>query len=176
MVTRNRTAPDIFSAATKAVAALFFDGFEQVRSIGVTQAISVHSDIEQAPLVSKSARFYACFVLLRSEMISLLVKAYRGFFKVAIANPSQTDNYPDLWARIQLERAIYACLEWIPSWYTLACDGQNQTVWRLASMPFAPGQTVSIPIQFAAPAPPKLGSWQAPSWLFQIGRAYFGIG
>ena len=169
------TAPPLFIAATQAVGALFEDGFYEIRDAGVTHAISAHSEIEQAPVTSKSARFYTRFVPLRNEMITLLTKAYRGFFKVAIANPHQTGANPDLWAQIQLQPALHACLAWIPDWYMLACDGQNQGVRRIGSAPFVPGGTVSFNIQLAAP-PPISAPWQAPSWLFQLSAPLFGVG
>ena len=170
-----QTAPSIFIAATEAVAALFEDGFYQVRNAGVTDAISAHSEIEQAAVASKSVRFYQRFVPLRNEMVSLLSKAYRGFFKVAIANQHQTGDNPDLWAQIQLQPALRACLAWIPDWYMLACDGQNQGVRRIGSAPFVPGGTVSFNIQLAAP-PPISAPWQAPSWLFELSAPLFGVG
>jgi hypothetical protein len=176
MAGTHRTAPVIFIAATEAVADIFADDFGQVHDAGVTDAISAHGEIEQAQVVAKSAFFYRRFVPLRNEMVSLLTKAYRGFFKLAIANPRQTGDSPDHWAQIQLQPAIHACLAWIPSWYMLACDGQNQSVWRVGSVPFVPNQTLSFTIPITAPTPPTPALWRAPSWLFQLSGAFFGIG
>lgn len=176
MTDTSGTAPTLFTTATEAVAALFVEGFGEVRHIGVTHAISAHSEIKDAPVTSKSARFYTRFGPLRNQMVSVLVRAYRGFFRLAIANPKQTESQPDLWAQFQLQPGIQACLQWIPTWYTLACDGQNQSVRRLGSAPVVLGQTISFNIQLTAPPPQPNSSWRAPSWLFQVGLPFFGIG
>jgi hypothetical protein len=174
MAGTHRTTPVILIAATEAVTDLFADDFGQLRDAGVTHAISAYSEIRQAPVAAKSACFYRRFVPLRNEMVSLLTKAYRGFFKLAIANPRQTGDNPDHWARIQLQPALHASLAWIPSWYMLACDGQNQSVLHLGPAPVVPGQTVSFPL--TAPPLPTPSQWRAPSWLFELNGSLFGIG
>src|SRR6266567_3444393 len=138
MAHTNRTAPSIFTSAVEAIAALFEDGFNQLRHAGVTEAIFTHGELEEQLVPSKSVCFYRRFVPLRNEMISLIVNAYRGFFKLAIANPTQTGNDPDLWTRTQLTPAVFVAFVWIHDWYILACEGESQSVQRVASLPFVP--------------------------------------
>jgi hypothetical protein len=172
----NRTPPHIFTSAQNAVGVLFEHDFNQLHDVGVTEAICAHSEIEDAPIFSKSARFYARFTALREQMVSLFVKAYRAYFKLALANPSQTENDPDTWAQIQLRTAVFAAFAWIHDWYILACEGESQSVPRVASLPFIPGQTVSSAIPTTVSPLPSPNSWRAPCWLFNISLALFGIG
>jgi len=58
-------------------------------------------------------------------------------------------------------------MDWIREWYILACEGENESVQNLGQIPFAPGQTVSMPISLTVPPlPPE--SWRAPAWLFEV--------
>jgi hypothetical protein len=74
-----------------------------------------------------------------------------------------------------LQPFISAAFEWIRNWYMLACDGSNQYMQPVGSVPFQPGETASISIPVNPPeiAPPK--SWRAPAWLFAVGPMV-GIG
>jgi hypothetical protein len=138
-------------------------------------ALSAHSEIEQMRGAQKSAIFFRHFLPLRTHMVALLATSYRRYFKVALAQPSQTGGDPDNWAPNQLQPAIHAAREWIHDWYIAACDGENQRLRHVASVQFIPGQTASIPIPTTASAFP-LTRWRAPAWLFGISLPLFGIG
>jgi DNA-binding CsgD family transcriptional regulator len=108
--------------------------------------------------------------------VGLLADAYRRFFKLAVANPPESELDPHEWTLAQLQPAVNLTSEWIRDWYILACDGENQWVQRAGSVPFVPGQNVSITISATAPPSDLPGPWRVPAWLFQISVAYFGIG
>ena len=99
-----------------------------------------------------------------------------GCFKLALAHPRQTGGDPHAWTSVQLQPAIRAAWEWIRDWYILACDGENQYVQHIGTVPFVPGQTVSIPIPLAGPPSPPPESWRAPAWLFAVSIALVGVG
>src|SRR5260370_26894033 len=92
----------------------------------------------------------------------------RRYFKLALAHANQAGSDPDKWAWLQLQPAIRATLKWIHDWYILACDGENQRVRYVGSMPFLSGQTGSLSIPITFPPLPSPTSWLAPAWLFQI--------
>jgi hypothetical protein len=163
MTRASRTQSHVLISAKNAVDALFGNGFAELHSTGATEAIFAHGEIEQALVTSKSSTFYRHFAPLRNGMLALLADAYRRYFKLALAHLSQPGNEPDIWAETQLQPAVWAALEWIRDWYVLACDGP---------VPFVPAQTVSTT---EPPSPPPT-SWRAPSWLFNISLALFGVG
>jgi len=176
MTRASRTPPHIFTSARNAIDALFENEFAELHSTGVTEAIFAHGEIEQAPVALKSVAFFRHFAPLRNGMLVLLADAYRRYYKLALAHVSQPGDDPDFWAQTQLQPAVWAALEWIRDWYILACDGESESVRRVGSVPFAPGQTVSFSISTTAPPLPPPTSWRAPSWLFGISLALFGIG
>lgn len=173
MTRASRTPPHIFTSARNAIDALFENEFAELHSTGVTEAIFAHGEIEQTPVALKSGTFFRHFAPLRKGMLALLADAYRKYFKLALV--SQSGDDPDLWAQTQLEPAVWAALGWIRDWYVLACDGESESVRRVGSVPFVPGQTVSFSIPTTAPPLPPT-SWRGPSWLFEISLALFGIG
>lgn len=176
MTRTNRTPLRTLTPALKAIADLFQDGFAQIHHVGVTQALFAHGEIEQALVASKSISFFQRFVPLRNGMFALLADTYRRYFRLALAHASQTGEDPDIWAQSQLQPCVRAAREWILDWYILACDGESQSVRRVGSLPFVPGQTVSLSIPSTTPSLPPPTSWRAPSWLFGISLALFGVG
>jgi DNA-binding CsgD family transcriptional regulator len=158
------------------VANLCEDAFAKLDHSSGLEAISAHSEIRQRNIQEKSAAFYRSFLRLRTQMIALLADSYRRYFKLALAHPSQAGGDPHEWAWTQLQPALRAALEWIREWYTLACEGQNQTVRQLASVEFVQGGTASLSIPTTAPEVPPPSSWRGPAWLFGISLAYFGFG
>jgi len=139
-------------------------------------ALIAHFEIEVAPVNRKTGLFYLYLVPWRQDLVSLLADSYRRYFKLALAHPRQTGRDPHNWACGQLQPAVSVALEWIRDWYILACDGENQYVRHEGTIPFVPGQTVSLPIPLTAPPFPPPESWRAPAWLFQVSLAFFGVG
>ena len=164
------------ASAQVAVARLCEDALGRLDSSSGTHAIATHSEIEHRQLNEKSAAFYRSLVPLRTEMIGLLADTYRRYFKLALAHRNETGNKPELWAWVQLQSAVRAALEWLRDWYILACDGQSRRVRHLASIDFAPGQTVTAPIPMFDSDPPADKAWRAPGWLFGVSLVFFGIG
>lgn len=143
---------------------------------GDMTVLGAHSEIEQMRGAQKSAVFFRHFLPLRTHLVALLATSYRRYFKVALAQPSQTGGDPDNWAWNQLQPAIDAAWEWMRDWNIAACDGENQRLRRVASVQFIPGQNKSsIPIPTTTATFP-LTPWRAPAWLFGISLPLFGIG
>jgi len=173
---KRRGSIERLGPALKAIGELFEDGFAKLNSWGKAEALMVHSEIERMPVAQKTSPFFRHFVPLRKEMVALLADSYRRCFKLALAHVSQTGRDPDKWAQGHLWPAVCVVLDWIRDWYILACDGENQSVRRLGSMPFVPGQTVSLSIPTTLPPFPLPTSWRAPAWLFGVSIAHYGIG
>lgn len=173
MKTKDGSSDDRLISALEAIGNLLVKELRQTVNAGWSDGLSAHFDIELAPLNDKSARFYRYFVPLRQNLVSVLAENYRRCFKLALAHPHQIERDPHEWALIQLQPAILEFAEWIRDWYRLTCDGAQP----IASTEFVPGQTVSIPIPSIAHQPnPPSDSWRAPTWLFQVSLAGFGIG
>jgi len=175
MTRTNRTLPDTFTSALKAIGDLLEDGFAKIEGSAGTRALIAHAEIEQRHVGQKTGPFYRHFIPLRKNMVGLLAESYRRYFKMALAHPTQTGSEPDSWARSQLQPAVRAALEWIRDWYVLACDGENQRVRHVGSVEFVPGHTVSLSIPTTVPPFPPPTSWRAPAWLFQVSPS-LGIG
>jgi len=165
---------DRFTPALEAVRCLFENGFTTLDSVAGQAALMAHTEIEHVDLSRRKAAFFRHFVPLRQQMVVLLADTYRKYFKLALAHAGTIENYSDLWAWNQLEPAVSAALQWMREWYVLACDGENQSVRRLGSADFAPGETVSLSIPRNVPPLPK--DWRAPAWLFGVSLALFGVG
>jgi hypothetical protein len=148
---------------------------EMSSAIGMT-ALSANSEVERAPVNRKIDAFYRYFLPLRTNLVSLLAGNYRRCFKLALAHPHQVGRDPHQWACGQLQPAVGTVLEWIRDWFILACDGENQSVRRSGTIPFAPGQAVSLSIPLIVPPFPPPESWRAPAWLFQVSIAHVGVG
>ncbi len=176
MTRTNRTLLHNLAPALKAIGELFEDGFAKLNSWAKTEALMAHGEIERMPAGQKTSPFFRHFFPLSKDMVVLLADSYRRYFKLALAHVSQAGGDPDKWAWRQLRPAVGAALEWLRDWYILACDGENRWIRRVGSMPFVPGQTVSLPIPTTVPpfSPPT--SWRAPAWLFGVSIAVFGIG
>lgn len=166
---------DIFVRAVQAVGDLFEDAFIKFDSYSQAQAHMAYFEIERMPVGQKASAFHRHFLPMRKELISLLAESYRRFFKLALAHASALGTSADMWTQVQFQPALRPALEWIREWYILACDGENQQLRRIGSMPFLPGQTVSMPIPTAVPPLPPSASWRAPVWLFQV-SPLVGIG
>ena len=165
-----------FSQALEAAGKLWVRGFEQLSNSSTNVALVALAEIQSARAAEKSGIFYRHFLPLRREAVALLAEAYRRCFKLAVANPRESKLDPHKWTLEQLQPAVNLTFEWIRDWYILACDGENQWVRRAGSVPFDPGQTVSISIPASASPSDLPGSWRVPAWLFQISVAFFGFG
>jgi DNA-binding CsgD family transcriptional regulator len=154
--------------AVQAVGDLFEDAFIKLDSSSQIEALMAHSEIERMPIAQKASTFHRHFLPLRKELVTLLAGSYRRFFKLALAHTNALGTSAEMWAQAQLQPALRAALGWIREWYMLACDGENQRLRRVGSMPFVPGQTASLSISSTAPPFPPSTSWRAPAWLFAI--------
>jgi hypothetical protein len=174
MTRTNRTLYTL-TPALKAIGALFEDGFVKLKSFGEMEALTAYGEIEKAPVYHKTGPFFRHFLPLRKDIVVLLADSYRRCFKLALAHVSQAGGDPDKWVWGELQPAVRVVLDWIRDWYILACDGENQSVRRVGSMPFVPGQTVSLAIPTTVfPFPPPT-CWRAPAWLFAV-SPFFGFG
>ena len=166
---------DRFTPALGAIQNLFEAGFTTLDSEAGRVALIANTEIEHADTARKQAAFFRHFAPLRQRMIALLAETYRKYFKLALAHASTAEDAPENWAWVQLQPAVAAALVWMREWYVLACDGENQTVRHIGSVPFAPGQTVSLSVPTNVP-PLSTASWRAPAWLFGVSIVFFGIG
>jgi DNA-directed RNA polymerase specialized sigma24 family protein len=156
-----------FTPALDAISSLAQRDLDESFHGGQMAAVIAHDEIELAPINRKSAIFYQYFLPLRGKLISLLADSYRRYFKVALAHRREAGASPEQWAWNHLQSAVGLTMEWIRDWYILACDGENQSVRHTGQIPYAPGQTVSLPIPLTVPPlPPE--SWRAPAWLFAV--------
>ncbi len=170
------TTPDSLTRALEAIGNLTLQGLNEIFSGGQITGLAAHTEIEVRPVSQKSGVFYRHFVPLRMGIVAVLTDNFRRYFKLALAHSRQTGRNPEQWAWTQLQPAVGATLDWIRNWYILACDGENQYVRRAGSTEWVPGQTVSFPVPLAVPPFPPPQSWRAPSWLFEVSAALFGIG
>lgn len=161
--------------AVRAVGDLFEGAFTNLDNSSQIEALTAHSEIERRPVGQKASAFHRHFLPLRKELITLLAESYRRFFKLALAHASALETSVDMWTQVQLQPALRVALHWIREWYILACEGENHQLRHLGSMPFIPGQTVSMEIPTAVPPLPPSASWHAPAWLFEV-SPLLGIG
>lgn len=145
-----------------------------MKNEGDMTAVVVHGEIEHAAVARKSSIFYGRFIPLRTQAVMLLAQTYRHCFKLALAHPRETGPSAHEWAWIQIQPIVHLMFEWLRDWYVLACDGQNQWVRHAESIPFVPGETVSLSIPTMA-LPLNPAPWCAPSWLFEIFFPLTGI-
>ena len=135
-----------------------------------------HAQIEHAPIAKKNITFFHHFIPLRNDVIALLTDTYRRFFKVALAQASGAGFEPDEWAQMLLQPTLKVAKDWMVDWYILACDGENESVRHVGTIPYVQGHTATIQVPAVAPPFPPRNSWRAPAWLFRASLAIFGIG
>jgi hypothetical protein len=174
MTPRKAQVNAALAAPLEAVANLCEHAFAQLDNASSLQAIATHSATRQGSGQDKKAAFYRAFWPLQSQMIGVLGQTYRRYMRLALAHANKLGVDPATWAGLQLLPAVNAALYWMRDWYILACDGENQRVRHLATVPVVPGAEASISLS----APPPLDSmpWRAPAWLFGISLAMFGVG
>lgn len=170
------TRKNTFTAALEAIADLCQDKFVKLDSAAGMAGLVAHSEIKRAEKGQKKAVFLQHFLPLRAQMVQLLAQSYRQYFKLALSHPSQTGGDSDHWAWTQLQPFLRAAIEWIREWYVLACEGENQSLRQLGSMPIVQSGTISFSIPTAVPPLPPVTSWRAPAWLFGISLTFFGVG
>jgi hypothetical protein len=175
MRAKNYTPDDKFTSALEAISNLLLPELEEILRGGWSAALAANSEIKIRPITQRTGPFHRHYLPLLKELASLLAGSYRRYFKLALAHPQQSGTDPHEWALHQLEAAVGVTLEWIPNWYMLACDGSNQYMQPVGSVPFQPGRTVSIPISLNLPEIVSPESWRAPAWLFAVGPVV-GIG
>lgn len=170
MKARRDTSRNTLTLALEATGNLLLQELNKIFYTGGMDAQSAHAEIELAPISRKPGIFYRHLVPWRKNLVSALATSYRRYFKLALAHPRETESVPDQWAWQAVQPAIITTLEWIRDWYILACDGENQYVQEVASasVPFVPGETVSIPIPLTATPSLSAKSWRAPAWLFEV--------
>jgi len=166
---------DRFTAALSAIQNLFVSEFSVIDSESGRDALLANTEIEHEDNMRKKAAFFRHFLPPRQRMIALLAETYRKYFKLVLANARTTEVAPEVWAWSQLQPAVFAALVWMQEWYVLACDGENQSVRHVGSVPFVPGQTFSISVPTNVP-PLSTSCWRAPAWLFGVSVALFGVG
>jgi DNA-directed RNA polymerase specialized sigma24 family protein len=164
----NRTPNDDLASALEAVINLWMGDFARLKySSGMAGTIA-HSEIERLPFTERTGPFYRNLIPLRTAVVRLLTDSYRQYFKIALAHHVETGSNLDEWAWDQLQPALHTSLEWLVDSYMLVCDGSNQWVRPLATIPFRPGEEVSFSIPTVVPPCPPLKSWRAPAWLFGV--------
>jgi predicted DNA-binding protein YlxM (UPF0122 family) len=175
-MTRVNNAPlPTFTSALKAIVALWEDAYAKLDHLSDSEGFRACLEIRELHFGQRTAAFFRYFIPLRKQMVALLAESYRRYFRLALAHAKQTGVDPDQWARSQLQPAVSAALQWIRDWYILACDGENQRVWHLASFEFVPGQISSLPIPTRIPPFLPPASWRAPAWLFVVSMS-LGVG
>ena len=167
------TTLDTFSSPLEAIHRLCTDEYNKLDNATVMIGLKTHSDIKNAPVGQKSGFFYRSFLPLREQMVTLLANSYRRLLKLGLSHASRIRINPDHWAWTQLQPALYTVVKWAHEWYRLACDGENQSIRILVSMPVTQSgaTTISLPASI-----PQLPPWFAPSWLFGVSLAFYGIG
>jgi hypothetical protein len=169
------TPNDKFTSALEAINNLLLPELDAIFTGGWSAALAANSEIKIRPISLRTGPFHSHLVPLLKDLAALLAGTYRRYFKLALAHPQQTGRDPHEWALHQLEAAVSVTLEWIRNWYMLACDGSNQYMQPVGSVPFQPGQTVSMSIPLKPPEIASPESWRAPAWLFAVGLVV-GIG
>jgi hypothetical protein len=165
---QNRILIQKLNRALQAIVELFEREFADHQSLSWNEAFEAKFEFTQTPIPRRLMAFHRRFVPLRRQMVEFLSTTYRAFFKVALAHESQIGIDPDVWAQVQLQPAIELVLDWIPEWYVLACDGENESMRHHGSVPYTPLQTVSFSIPLQVDPRPPLKSWRAPVWLFGV--------
>lgn len=160
--------PSRLTLAIDATMKLWREGFETLIQESQSRAQFVHTEIESLSINQRAPRFYGTFVPLLETLVAIFVDAYRHFFRMALAHPRECGPDAHAWACGQLQGGLGPVGEWIRDWYALACDGENQYVQRVASIPFVPGETVSASILISSPPSFDAKSWRAPAWLFAV--------
>jgi hypothetical protein len=155
--------------AVEATQKMFWQRFLELQQQSTVQALAVHSEIEVLAIGSKNARFYGRFLPLLMNSAQIFAEAYRRYFKLALANPQECKPSPDEWACIQLRESMGVAFDWLSNWWVLACDGENQHVRLAASVPFVPGENVSVssPTILTSDSQPRTW-WCAPCWTFVV--------
>jgi hypothetical protein len=175
MKTKNDNPDDRFASALIAINNLLSPELDAILTGGWSAALAANSEINIRPIGQRKGPFDRHLLPLLKDLASLFASTYRRYFKLALAHPQQSGSDPHEWALHQLERAVGMTLEWLRNWYMLACDGSNQYVQPVGSVPFQPGQTVSTSILLNPPEIASPESWRAPAWLFAVGPIV-GIG
>jgi hypothetical protein len=145
---RTKNVDNRFKLALEATGNLLLPELEAVLRGGWSAALAANSEIQIKPIRQRMGPFYRHLVELLKNLASLHASAYRRYFKLALAHPQQSGPDPHEWALHQLDAAVGVTLEWICSWYVLACDGPNQY----------------NPVEIDSRE-----SWRAPAWLFGVG-------
>lgn len=143
---------------------------------GTMAASSAHAQIENLPAPRRAAALYRELARWRRDLVCLLADAYRRYVRLALAHAAGLPHDPAGEAWLWLQPAVQAGVAEMRQWFMLACDGENESVRHIGTMAAAPGETVSLPIPAAAPAPPPASVWRAPSWAFLVFPAATGIG
>ncbi|PYT28872.1 MAG: hypothetical protein DMG58_17560 [Acidobacteria bacterium] len=157
-----------FTLALEAIGNLLLPELDEILRDGWSAALAANSEIKIRPISQRTGSFYRHLVPLLKDLASLLASTYRRYFKLALAHPQQSGPDPHEWALHQLGAPVGVTLEWIRNWYILACDGSNQYMQLVTSVPFEPGQTVSMSISLKPPEIASPESWRAPAWLFEV--------
>ena len=168
MKSQNDIPDNRFTAALEAIDKLTTRELDGIFHNGTMAAVIAHDEIALAPINGKLGIFYRHLVPIRNNLVSTLASTYRRCFNLALAHPHETGNSPDQWACTVIQPAITTTLEWFRDWYILACDGENQYVQKVGTVPFVPGETVSISLPLTHSPLPAAKSWCAPAWLFQV--------
>ena len=148
---------------------MFWQRFVEFQQESIVRALAVHREIEALAVGSRNARFYAQFMPLLMNSAQILVEAYRRYFRLALASPQECGPNPDEWACNQLREGIGVAFDWLTNWWVLACDGENQHVRLVASIPFVPGEAMSVSIPTSLPPGSKPRTWWcAPCWTFVV--------
>jgi len=175
MRAKNDAPSDKFASALEAIRSLLHPELDEILRGGWSAALAANSEIKIRPIEQRSGAFNRHFIPLLKDLASLFAGTYRRYFKLALAHPQQVQGDPHDWALQQFDAAVGVTLEWIRDWYILACDGSNRYMQPVASVPWQPGQTVSVPIPLNTPEIVSAKSWRAPAWLFAVGPMV-GIG
>lgn len=168
MKSENNPPDSSVTAAVEAIDNLAWRELDEIVHRGQVDAMFAHDEIGLALINQRSGIFYRHFAPIRNQLILLLANSYRRYIKVALVHRREIGSHADQWALHAIQPAIQTAVEWLRDWYILACDGENQHIQKVGSVPFVPGETVSIPIPLTAPPLPPPQSWRAPAWLFQV--------
>jgi hypothetical protein len=161
-------SPSCLILAMEATANLSNKDFDEFREKSQSDALFVHSQIETLLTNQRAARFYSVFGPLLQNLVKIFIDTYRRLFRLALANSLECGSKPHDWACNQLQGGIAPVAEWILDWYALACDGENRSVQRAATIPFVPNETVSASISTSSSPLFDAKSWLAPAWLFAV--------
>jgi hypothetical protein len=161
-----------FAQSIEAIENLLLPELRDFFQAGWNDALAAHSEIKIRPIAQKTIPFYRYFVQSQLKLAAILTSSYRRYFKLALAQPQLIASGPHEWASQQFASVVDLISEWIRDWFSLACDGSNQHMQLIASVPFELEQTVTIPLKPVESS--TAVNWLAPAWLFQVG-AIVGI-